>query len=320
MRPGLIPYIHSLRVHLRLDTRAEAALAEEVSAHLEDQVQDLVAEGMSLEEATRRATESFGEPRAFAAKMYAAYNRGTWVDAALAAMPHLMGALLFAAHAWLDLRLLILTFLTATVMSVVGWTRGRPVWWYPWLGYALLPVLATALLALSLFGQSIFFYTSQPHANLHAVAWAGLVLYLVLALAVFSYLLLRISRRDWVYASLMVLHLPVLVISLLLLERWSLQRFVAADDSAALMFLFLALATAAFIRMGHRFLKIGVVLVITPVFFLLATQATRGTQSPTVLFASLISLLLLLTPAVLAVGSGPRNKEIPVRSYDTADE
>ncbi len=110
----------------------------------------------------------------------------------------------------------------------------------------------------------------------------------------------------------MVLHLPVLVISLLLLERWNLQRFVAADDSAALMFLFLALATAAFIRLGHRFLKVGVVLVITPVFFLLATQATRGTQSPIVIIASLTSLLLLLTPAALAQASGPRVKRTDV--------
>ena len=312
MHTGLIPYLQNLRIHLRLDTRAEATVTEEVSTHLEDQVQDLVAQGMSVEEATRRATESFGEPRAFAARMYAAYNQGTWVEAGLASMPHLFGALLFANHAWLDLRLLVLTLVAAIAMSVTGWVRGRPVWWYPWLGYALLPILATALLTLSIFGQAIFSYAINRYANLHALAWVALALYLVVALAAFSYVLLRISRRDWVYASLMVLHLPVLVISLLLLERWNLQRFVAADDSAALMFLFLALATAAFIRLGHRFLKVGVVLVITPVFFLLATQATRGTQSPIVIIASLTSLLLLLTPAALAQASGPRVKRTDV--------
>jgi hypothetical protein len=187
-------------------------------------------------------------------------------------------------------------------------------------GYALLPVLATALLALSILGQNIFSYAISRYENLNAMAWAALAIYLVIVLAVFSYLLLRISRRDWVYASLMVLHLPVLVISLLLLERWNLQRFVAADDSSALMFLFLALATAAFVRMGRRFLKIGVVLVITPVFFLLATQATRGTQSPIVIIASLISLLLLLTPAALALGSGQRRKDILGGSRENPDQ
>lgn len=307
MNADLHLYLESLKGHLRLDNALRQDVAREVSTHLEAGAQDLVSQGVGAQEAERRTREAFGDPEAFAARMNDAYSQGTWLEAALAALPHLVTSLLFAWHIWMNPVWLFPVLSAAIVMSLMGWRHGRPVWVYPWLGYSLLPFLIVTLVGLSLVGQTILFLSTQGYSNLHWMAWAPLLLFLAFVLWLSSSLLLRVSRQDWVHASLMVLPLPVLAVSLLLLERWSFGRFMAADESSALMFLFLALATAAFVRLGRRLLKIGVLVVIMPGVLILAAHAVEGGPKPLlIVLVSLVALLLLLSPALVALAQAPR--------------
>ena len=299
--PELALYIENLRGHLRLSADLRDDVTMEVTSDLEERVHDMVEQGVSKREATRRATEDFGDPKDFAAHLYSAYKRGSWVDACLAALPHLILGLLFAYHLWLDPRYVIPVLALGFAVSVAGWMKGRPLWVYSWMGYALLPFLLMALVAIAALGQRLFIFATFNSNSANFVAWAVLTLYLLVIVGAASVVLMRVSRDDWVYASLMILPLPVLVISLLLLQRWPLHQFVSADETSALMFSFLALATGAFTKLGTRILKIGILIFITPVVFLLAGGAMEGTERPlSLVLVALIPLLLLLSPAILA--------------------
>ena len=67
--------------------------------------------------------------------MYEAHSQGTWKQALMAALPHLLFALVFALDWWRGIGWLAIVLGLVLVTAVYGWWHGRPVWSFTWLGY-----------------------------------------------------------------------------------------------------------------------------------------------------------------------------------------
>ena len=59
---------------------------------MEDSCQELQNAGLSEEQALEKCLPQLGSQKTIAGQMYEAYNQGTWRQAALAALPHLIFA------------------------------------------------------------------------------------------------------------------------------------------------------------------------------------------------------------------------------------
>lgn len=256
---------------------------------MEDRSNELKESGLSEGEATNIATRILGPPQLVARQMYEVYSQGTWRQSLCAGMPHLLIALLFALHFWENvLSLAIVLFLVVSV-TIYGWCHGRPDWLFPWLGYSLVPVIATGALLIYLPG---------------AWSWFAILAYAPLVIFVIIFLTKASLKRDWLFASLMLLPLPITigwVIALLgntsLLWKEQVQHFA---PMIALSFSVLAIAAAAFIRMKQRWAKFGTLIVLEAIVFIMIVHVGKSSVSPAAwLLIALFGLFLLLSPALL---------------------
>ncbi|MBI4328575.1 MAG: hypothetical protein HY685_01760 [Chloroflexi bacterium] len=301
---SLALYLRDLRGHLRLEPEVQRDALQELRTHLEDRADELVAAGWPREEATAEAIRLFGDPRAIARQLSEVHATGSWLSVALASLPHLLIGLLFAFHLWLNPFWHIPILMLMGAVGGIALLRGRPVWAYSWLGYALFPVMLGSLLALIGLGQAAWYVLTRGYILTSVGVWIAIVLLAPPALFASCYAVLRLSRRDWLHATLLVTPYPVLAISLLIFSRGSHTEFLAADTSTALVLLFVALAVAAAVRLGRRFLKIAILLLVVPLAPLLIAQSIEGDAK---LFLALLlglpALLLLLSPLLLSFGS-----------------
>jgi hypothetical protein len=302
MKGELRAYLETIRSRLRLDPSAEGEIVREFYTHLEDRTQELRQQGLGEEEALRVAAQSFGSPQVIAREMYQAYSRGSWWQAGLAAMPHLLFAILFALHLW-DSPIWLLAFSLATLaMAVYGWLQGKPMWAFPWLGYSLLPLLVASLFLLFL----------PPWTYFAILAYIPLFCLLVAAMTI------QAIRRDWLYGSLMLLPLPIVGGWLLAIQfqgglvDYVRHRIYEMDPWIALSFFTLAVTAATFVRLRQRRLKTGALL--TPellilILVALSTGSMLGFLG--LLLLALVALAILLSPALVEhkVGHG-RDEEV----------
>ena len=175
-----------------------------------------------------------------------------------------------------------------------GWFHGKPAWLFPWLGYCLLPVIAVGVLLIYLPG---------------GWAWLAACAYIPLALIIVFSVTKKITKKDWVFASLMLLPIPImlgwiLALWLLALERengfLSYEQLYEFAPLIALSFAVLALSVATFIRIRQRWLKVGVLLTLE--IFVLIIMALSGKSSINLgvwLGLALLSVILVLGPALL---------------------
>jgi hypothetical protein len=157
-------------------------------------------------------------------------------------------------------------------------------------------------LALSLGGLK--FATHHP-LPLPYLAYVGLLLYVLLFLALTGKVLLDVLKRDWIYASLMIMPFPVLAQWMLSSQdrgnslAYKIPHFGA--DSASLTFVMLALAvtSAGFIRLKSRVTKLMSLLIVTPM--LVAVSLSNYEEMSIFLLGclSLLSISVLLAPALL---------------------
>ncbi|MBI4236076.1 MAG: hypothetical protein HY688_01800 [Chloroflexi bacterium] len=303
MQPSLVPYLDTLRAHLRLGTSARTGIVRELATHLEDSTQELMDNGLSREEAATEAARRFGNPRTIAAALSLVHNQGTWPEVALSALPHLLVALLFATHRWLQLEWLGLAVVLAAGVSAVGWIRGRPQWVYAWLGYALFPFLLAGAVSMVTLGQAAWSIVARGYTPTSPLSWAiGLGLSF-LGVVLGCYLLVWISRRDWLHASLLVLPIPALSVSLLALDRGTYAHLEQADVQTALLFVLVAGVVAMAVRVGDRLLKAAFLAVSLPLGFLLISGALDADPRVTLaVVLSLPALLLVLSPLLFSLG------------------
>jgi hypothetical protein len=284
-------YLDSVRENLRLDRSLESEVIHELETHIEDELQELREAGLSEEEAANNCLKLLGSAKVVARQIYEAHSQGSWSQALLAAMPHILFGLLFALNWWRGIGWLLGMLVLVLSMAVYGWWRGKPTWLFPWLGYSLLPVVAAGLLLLYL-----------PEGW----SWVAILFYIPLALWLLYSITVKTIKRDWLYTSLMLLPVPTIIGWFLavepvnkLPEHW-LQRIQDFAPWMGLTFLALALTVATFIRVRKRWLRVSVLVVSGLITLIMVAYYTNGKLSlPAFLILIVVMLLLLLSPALV---------------------
>jgi hypothetical protein len=293
-------YLDSIEAHLKGDSAVKANVLHEIRTHLEDKSQELKESGLSEEEAVRISTEALGPPKLIAQQVYEIHSQSTWQEAFFSALPHLLVALLFASYRWQNIICLsiILTAVTCTV--IYGWCKNKPAWFFPWLGYYLLPVIITGFLLIYLPG---------------GWAWLAIIAYLPLALFTLAYIMKQTASRDWLYVSLMLAPLPVvfswsvaLGINGFSTSNKLLARSQLATPWIVVSFLVLAVATLAFARVKQRWCKVAFLLVPPSVILFLVAVVNRGNIGFWGWMILGLSLFAVLGPAWLQTRSQQHTK------------
>ena len=138
-----------------------------------------------------------GSTKSIARQIYEAYSQGSWKQVLLASMPHFLFGLLFVLNWWQYPGWVSIVPGTrfSPRQSTAGATANPP-GSFPWLGYTLLPVVIVGLMLLYL-----------PRG------WSFLAIpvYLPLALWWLFRIVVMTIKRDWLFSSLMLLPMPIII-------------------------------------------------------------------------------------------------------------
>jgi len=288
-------YLDSFKACFKGDAAVRASVTRELRTHLEDKSRDLKESGLSEEEAVKTSIQAFGPPQLIAKQIYDVHSQGTWQEAFFAALPHLLVALVFASYHWQDILCLLIILAAVTCIVIYGWCHRKPVWFFPWLGYYLLPVIITGFLLIYL-----------PCGWV----WLAMLGYFPLALFALAYIMKQTVSRDWLYISLMLAPLPVVF-------GWSLaldiDGFLPGDILSARLqpaipwivvsFLVLAMAAFTFTRVRQRWCKGATLLIPPSVILVLVSLANRGNIGFWGWLILLLSLFAVTGPAWLQARS-----------------
>ena len=299
-------YVRQLRAHLRLGDELEADFLREIEAHVEDRVAALTASGVPGPRAQRLALQGFGRPQTLAHLMRQVHQTATWAEALLGAFPYALLAVLLAFHLWTMPWMTVSVAGLVAVVTVYGLWLGRPAWFYPWAGVALmLPVFAgyAAYAALETQLPGLFAGTSTLWA---IVGIAGAGLYFPVGFVVVAASVLVAVRRDWLDASVLLSPLPLALVFVIALHRSG--GLPAPDGSLGGMAPLLAgvsLCAAAamcfFMRTNTRPLRVATLVV--SALLLLSTATLLGDPSGGLIALGsrcVMLLAFLLSPALVA--------------------
>ena len=291
MTTTLSHYLNDVRDNLRLDLSTEREVINELETHIEDRLQEIRQTGLSEEEAANNCVKLLGSAKLVARQIYEAHSQGSWRQALLASMPHLLFALLFALNWWQGIGWLSITLVLVLSIAIYGWWHGKPTWLFPWLGYSLLPVVVAGLPLLYL-----------PKGW----SWLAIVLYIPLALWLVYSIIVQTIKRDWLYSSLMLFPIPIIIGWFLAVElegrfpEFSMHHLHDFAPWIGLSFLALAAAVATFIRLRQRWLKIAILVVSGLLTLTMVAYYADGRLSPTAfLVLMLVMLGLFLSPALI---------------------
>lgn len=164
-------YLHDLARHLPSHARAE--VLSEVRSHLLELVAESRQNGLSPKEAQMHAVGQFGKVRAIGRQLRVAHGFVGWGDVVLAALPVLgitgMGWHIIGQRLPLWWYLLVFGW-----GALVAWRRVWSTWWYAWLGWLFLALLAvdqTAALFFLIFPLAVTLIAIErwEHATLMAL-------------------------------------------------------------------------------------------------------------------------------------------------------
>lgn len=286
----LADFVCAISCAVRVDSRDRRLIDREVRAHLEDSSEELQQSGLDEEEAERAAVASFGDARAIATELASIHSSGTWRDAFLTSLPHLLVALLLTAYFRDSVECAIAFALVASIGVVHAVQKKAPPWSFSWLGYWLLPVI---LVAFMLLGATRWW------------ALAGLA-YTPAALLIIIYVIKRTASRDLLYVSLMLA--PWVVVSawcvathnLSDLQRGTVNAYGLHGYGRDMVGTFVALAISSFIfaRVGPRWAKALALLVPLAMVFGYITFRCCDTLTPWGWLVSAIAMVLISVPTV----------------------
>ncbi len=299
-------YLSALTRKLKLDPRTNSEIVFELQCHLEEKIVELQEDGLTYEEARQRAVQDLGQPELIAEGMYSVHSKGSWRDIAVATLPHLLLASLFALH--LSTRYLLIAGLVAAVTGVtfLAWRSGRPKWTYTWLGYSMMAPAVSWLMALVALGYATWMFLTTGALPFSLPVYLLIAVYVPFSLWVMGNMVLKVVRQDWLLASLTALPFPFLT-SWILFPSWpggpwaaNSDQIRASDSDRALVFLALAVTTGVFLKLGHRMYKIALLTISTAllvVFTAVAVPVGLGLLSG--ILVILASVAFLLSPAVI---------------------
>lgn len=247
MMRDLSQYLENIRFNAHLQENDDSGMMSELEAHIEDKLQDLKDAGLSDEEAVRVCLGQMGSTKCIGRQIYEATSQGTWKQVLLSAMPHLVFGLFFVLNWWQNPGWIALGVILLIATTVYGWNHGKPTWVFTWLGFSMLPVIIGGILLLCL-----------------PKGWSWLVLpvYFPLALWWLFRMVVTTTRRDWLFSSLMLLPMPIVIGWFLYvspsgqLTDESFDKIYAYAPWIGLSFIALAATIAIFIRLRQRFLRI----------------------------------------------------------------
>ncbi len=284
-------YLEEVKGDLRLDPEVEQEVLRELESHIEDRFEELREAGLSEEEAASNCLGLLGSARIVARKLYEAHSQGTWKQTILAATPHLLFALLFALNWWHDIGWLLITLILVSGMALYGWRHSKPLWLFPWLGYSLVPLIAAGLILLYL-----------PKVW----SWLAILFYIPSVLWLVGSIILQTTKRDWLYSSLMLLPIPIIIGWVLVAgsgERFPLSTLERLNELApwiATSFLALGITVAVFIRLRRRLLKVSTLLVMGSLSLLMVAYCSQGMLGlPSFLLLIILMLCLFLIPCLV---------------------
>ncbi len=286
----LSQYLERVRSNLRLGFIAENEILNELENHIEDEVEEMKETGLSEEEASSTCLKLLGSAKLVARKLYEAHSQGSWRQALMSSMPHLLFALVFVLNWWQGILGLVITLSVVLGIAIYGWHRGKPVWLFSWLGYSLIPVMTAGLLLLYL-----------PRGW----SWLTVLLYVPLALWFVFSITIQTIRRDWLYAALMLLPMPIIIGWFLAVGQGA--NFLGLDLEniryfapwIALSFLALAATAAVFIRLRQRWLRVALLLTSGLLSLIMVAWYGEGRLSPWALL--LLALLLVGLLLIMAI-------------------
>ena len=281
-------YLNSIRYHLRLGYSTEKEIIRELSTHIDDGCEALREKGLSAEEAEKTSVDLMGSAKKVARQLYEAHSQGTWKQTLLAASPHLMVALLFALSWWPGVGWLMGLVTVIFCLAIYGWWRERPNWFFTWLGYSLIPVSFVGLL---------MFYLPRGWS------WIGIIVYIPIATLLVYTITMQTIRRDWIYASLMLMPVPIVIAWVVIVNSGntsSLDNIKYFGRWIGLSFLTLALCAALFIRIRQRGIRIALLLFSGIVSLTLTAVYASGRLNPFILaILMLLVLSLIIAPMIL---------------------
>ncbi len=306
----LTQYLESIKHDARLENAVETDVMSELEAHIEDKVHELTESGLSEKEALETCLGEMGGTRLVARQIYEAYSQGSWKLALLTSLPHLLFGLLFVLNWWQYPGWLSLVLLLTLATTVYAWWHGKPTWAFSWLGYTLLPVLAVGLIL--------------PYLP-RVWSFLALLIYFPTALWWLFHIIVQTNKRDWLFSSLMLLPLPVIIGWFLAISssgrftEYSLQLLDYFAPWIGLSFIVLALTIAAFIRLRQRWLRVGLLATSGLLTVTLIVHYTIGRLNTFTFFGLILVMWgVLLVPALLEhyLKSG---RKITLRRRHTAD-
>jgi hypothetical protein len=283
-------YLNNIKYHLRLGYPAEKEIIRELRSHIDDKLEELHDKGLSEEEAINTCLKLMGSAKLVAHQLYEAHSQGTWKQTLLAATPHLSFALLFGLSWWPGMPWLLVVLTLVFGAAIYGWWQRRPTWFFPWLGYAFLPVLLAGL---------ALFYLPKGWS------WIAVIIYIPLAAFVIYQITVQTIRRDWIYSSLMLLPIPIIIAWFITVgssspEGLSMDYVKYFGPWIGLSFVILAVSVGLFIRLRQRRLKIAQLLVSGILTLSLVAYYAQGRLGlPAFLILASIILGLFVTPAAL---------------------
>jgi hypothetical protein len=307
-------YFQQVRTYLQLDPAVDDEVVRELRAHAEDRLEELRRTGASEDEALRAVIRDFESPRSLARRFQEAHARVTWHDAVLAGLPFLLISALFATHLWRQPVVAFIVGVSVVGVTLNGLRQRRPPWFYGWAGPALTLLIFFGYVAYSMAERAAGLIADGALDLSSAFGLAGAAVYFPLGALILASSLLTATRRDWLDASMMLApSVPVVTWVVLLHQDVGVGDVTRMDAAMALVFLAMAPAVAAFVRVPLRSLKLGLLLTTAAVLFG-AVVSSAGLPAVAALALGIALFAFLLTPLVLDAALNARRTAAAARS------
>ncbi len=290
MPRNLIDYVAALCGSVRVDSHTRSSIDKEIRTHLEDHTEELRQRGMEEDEASHSAIQSFGNPGTIARDLLMVHSQGTWKDAFLTSLPHLLVALLITAYYHESIASAVVLVLIAGYGVLQALSRRAPLWSFSWMGYCLVPLILMVFLLLG------------------ATQWWTLlgIAYIPCAVTLTVFAIRQTILRDPLYVSLMLS--PWAVITAWFMATHSVPDLTAGELSSLnilgysrpLIGSFVALAISSFVfaRIRPRWGKgLALVVPLAAVFVYISLVCLHD-MSLFAWFSLVVALLVISAPTI----------------------